>query len=89
MQDWLKTNAISILIAFTTLASTYALYGYRITQVEGRLNEVEQNEKERYEAISALATSMAVLAERSVAMQEDIKELKEDVGKLTNALGIR
>lgn len=36
MNSWLKENAVSIAIALTTLVSTYAIYGYRLSAVEAR-----------------------------------------------------
>lgn len=36
MTDWLQKNAVSIAIALTTLVSTYAVYGYRLSSVEAR-----------------------------------------------------
>lgn len=38
MNNWLKDNAISIAIALTTLVSTYAVYGYRLSNDEARLD---------------------------------------------------
>lgn len=38
MNDFLKNNAMSLVIAGLTLASTYAVYGYRLTALEDRQN---------------------------------------------------
>lgn len=42
MTDWLKENAISLLIGAITLISTFTFYGYRIDTLEKRADATDQ-----------------------------------------------
>lgn len=65
MSDWLQKNAVSIAIALTTLVSTYAVYGYRLSAVEARqdrqgtaISTLQQNNNDINVSLAKIQTSL-------------------------------
>lgn len=65
MNDWLTKNWHSLLIAFVTLMSTFALYGYRIDALEKR-NDIQD-------------AKIEVLADSNIQTQIDIAKIQKDI----------
>lgn len=77
MSDWLKSNAVSIAIALTTLISTYAVYGYRLGAVEARQDR-------QGTAITALQTSSNDTNVALARIQTDIEYIKAQLTQIAN-----
>ncbi len=77
MNDWLKSNAVSIAIALTTLVSTYAIYGYRIASLEAQVTETQATINTSDEVEVQIQISLAKL-------QTDMEYIKKAVDKLNN-----
>lgn len=75
MSDWLKTNAISIVIAVVTLVSTYAIYGYRLSAVESRQTSDEV-------AITALQVGNTNTLVSLARIETDIEYIKGQLSQL-------
>lgn len=80
MTDWIKNNIWAISISLITIVSTYAIYGYRITQLEARAQELETD----IEVIHEITTNLAVIKEKTENIEADIKEMKEDLKAISN-----
>lgn len=77
MQNWLKDNAASIIIAIVTLVSTYAVYGYRLASVE---QKVEANSAD----ISALQGNNTSILVSLARIQTDIEYIKAQLARIAN-----
>lgn len=76
MSDWLQKNAVSIAIALTTLISTYAVYGYRLSAVEARQDR-------QGTAISSLQDNNTKTLITLTAIQKDIEYIKVQLSKIS------
>lgn len=76
MNAWLKDNAISIAIALTTLVSTYAVYGYRLSNDEARLDR-------QGTAITALQTGDTDTQVALARIQTDIEYIKAQLTSIS------
>lgn len=77
MGGWIRQNGISIVIAVCTLVSTYAVYGYRLTAIE---DKVEQQELTISEIRSNNQNTQIAL----VKIQVDIEYIKIQLNKLVH-----
>lgn len=75
MSIWLRDNAISLVIAFATLISTYAIYGYR-------LSAVEQRQDRQASAIVALQSQQTDTLVALAHIQTDIDYIKLQLNKI-------
>lgn len=75
MNNWLKENAISIIIAAVTLISTYAVYGYRLQADEAQLNR-------QADAITALQQGDTTTQVALAKIQTDIEYIKEQLAQI-------
>ena len=75
MNDWIKANAVSIIIAVATLISTYSLYGYRIDQIQ---KEADENKA----AIQLLNTGQVTLQVQLAQIATDISYIKQSLDRL-------
>lgn len=76
MADWLKQNGWGLIIAGCTLASTFALYGYRIDRLE---TQVDANAM----AIAKLNDTNTSVQVALAKIQTDIEYIKVQVSKIT------
>lgn len=77
MNDWLKSNAVSIAIALITLVSTYAVYGYRLSAVESRQDR-------QGTAIAALQQQNTDTLIKLAQIQKDIDYIKVQIDKIVH-----
>lgn len=76
MNDWIKQNISSLAIAGVTLISTFALYGYRIDNLEKNLATTQ--------AQIASITTQQVQEQVSLAqIQVDLTYIKASLDRLT------
>lgn len=75
MNDWLQKNAISLIIAATTLVSTYAVYGYRLSALEARLDR-------QGTAIQTLQNTNTDTLVALARIQTDISYIKMQLNKI-------
>lgn len=75
MQNWLKDNGVSLLIALTTFASTYAVYGYRLGALEARVDR-------QGTAISAIQNTTVDTQISLAKIQTDIEYIKVQLNKI-------
>lgn len=76
MNDWIKQNISSLAIAAITLISTFALYGYRIDNLEKNLATTQ--------AQIASITTQQVQEQVSLAqIQVDLTYIKASLDRLT------
>jgi hypothetical protein len=75
MNDWLKNNLWSIIIAVVTMISTFSLYGYRITALE---KQTEQNAA----AIAVISTQQNVINVQLAQISTDIQYIKVNIDRL-------
>lgn len=73
--DFLKQNAVSLIIAAMTLTSTYAVYGYRLGAVEARLDR-------QGEAIVTLQSNMTQIQISLATIQSDIGYIKAQIDRV-------
>jgi hypothetical protein len=78
-QDWLVKNAWSLIIAIVTLVSTYAIYGYRVGELEAQAQEIDL----KLVAIQKLSEDVAVMNAHIINISSDVDEIKVDVKELT------
>lgn len=77
MNDWLKDNGLSLIIAAATLISTYAVYGYRIGAIEDRQDR-------QGTAISALQADNTQTLVALAKIQTDIDYIKTQLNKIVS-----
>lgn len=77
MNSWLKENAVSIAIALTTLVSTYAVYGYRLSAVEARQDR-------QGTAITTLQTGDTDTQVALARIQTDIEYIKAQLTSIAS-----
>lgn len=77
MQEWFKQNAWALIIAVTTIVSTFTLYGYRISALETRLDSTDGSVKSLQDTSVATQISLA-------RIQTDIEYIRKQVDKIAN-----
>lgn len=77
LNGFFKNNAISIAIAATTLISTYAVYGYRLSAVEARQDR-------QGDAIATLQSSNTDTLVALAKIQTDIDYIKGQLNQLVS-----
>lgn len=75
MNAWLKDNGVSLLIALTTFISTYAVYGYRLSALEARVDR-------QGTAISAIQNTTVDTQISLAKIQTDIEYIKIQLNKI-------
>lgn len=75
MNEWLKKNSWGLVIAGVTMASTFALYGYR-------LDAVEAQQDRQGTAITNIQDKSNDLNVALARIQTDIEYIKIQVGKI-------
>lgn len=75
--EWLKQNAWGFVIAGIAIASTFSLYGYRITALEARADHDEENISSMDEIITQLQITLAKL-------DTNVEYIKEKINKIGN-----
>lgn len=80
--DWLQKNIVSITIALIGIISTYAIYGYRIAQLEAEASEVETN----MAVIHQILQNVAVINTKVENITDDVAEIKTDVKDLNEKI---
>lgn len=80
--DWLLKNAWSLIIATITLISTYAIYGYRVTQLEAQAQETETD----MDVVHQILQNIAVINTKVEDINADIHEIKTDVKELNKKI---
>lgn len=80
--DWLQKNIVSITIALIGIISTYAIYGYRIAQVEALAQENATN----MEIVHEILKNIAVISTKMEAVEEDVGEIKQEVKELNEKI---
>lgn len=75
LTEWLQKNSWTLIIAGVTIASSYALYGYRITQLENRESAMETKFQQTQNAQQQDAITLAVI-------QKDIEYIKLQVNRI-------
>lgn len=76
MNYWLKSNGISLVVAIVTIISTYAVYGYRISALEARVDR-------QGTAITDIRNSTTETQISLAKIQTDIEYIKMTLDKLT------
>lgn len=77
MNDWLKNNIWSLIIAAATILSTFSLYGYRIDALEKRVDENRVS-------IQVLNTSQVNLQVQLAQIATDISYIKSSLDHIVN-----
>lgn len=75
MTNWIKDNGFSVLIAIITMVSTYAVYGYRLTALEARVDR-------QGTAIMGIQNTTVDTQISLARIQTDIEYIKVQVNKL-------
>lgn len=75
MNDWLKSNAWSLIIAGITVISTFTLYGYRIDDIEKQVDEQKA-------AITILNTQQVQLQVQLAQISTDISYIKASLDRV-------
>jgi hypothetical protein len=73
--DWIKGNAITILITLAGIVGTFTLYGYRIEALETR---VEENRSQ----IASLVTQQNLVNVQLAGIAADIQYIKLTIDRL-------
>ena len=64
------------------IVSTYAIYGYRIAQVEALAQETKSN----MEVVHEILQNIAVISTKMEAVEEDVGEIKQEVKELNEKI---
>lgn len=75
MNEWLKSNAWSLIIAGITLISTFSLYGYRIDDLDKQINEQKA-------AIAVLNTQQNAVNVQLAQIATDINYIKSSLDRV-------
>lgn len=75
MNDWLKNNAWSLIIACVTMVSTFTLYGYRI-------DALEKQSDENRTAIVSLSAQQNQINVQLAQISTDIQYIKVNIDRL-------
>jgi len=75
MNDWLKNNAWSLIIAAVTMVSTFTLYGYRIDALE---KTVDENRT----AIVTISQQQNTINVQLAQISTDIQYIKVNIDRL-------
>ncbi len=75
MNDWLKQNAWSLVIAGVTMVSTFTLYGYRLDNLEKQIAEDKA-------AIQLLTTGQVNVQVQLAQISTDISYIKSSLDRL-------
>lgn len=65
MSDWLSKNAWALIIAGITMVSSYAIYGYRIDDLDKR--------------VTANATAISTLSDNNLQVQVSLAKIQTDI----------
>lgn len=76
MNEWIKNNAWSLIIAAATIVSTYTLYGYRLDSLEKDVNENKAS-------ITILNTQQIQVQVQLAQIATDISYIKASVDRIT------
>lgn len=77
MNEWLSKNGWAVGIAIAALVSNYAIYGYRINELDGRVIT-------NTAAISALNTQQVQTQVSLASIQVDLTYIKASVDRALN-----
>ncbi len=75
MSEWLQKNGISMVIALVTVISTYAVYGYRLSALEIKVDGQQESLQEMQ---SRSVDTQVALAK----IQTDIEYIKIQLNKI-------
>lgn len=78
--DWFKKNAWVLIVTAAGIVSSYAVYGYKISQLEQQVNF---NQQQIHVLQSSNTDQLITLAE----IKKDLEYMKVEISKISRAVG--
>ncbi len=82
MNDWLKNNLWSIIIAVVTMVSTFTLYGYRIDALEKQVDENRTAIVALSQQQNTINVQLAQISTTLSGQAVDIQYIKANIDRL-------
>ncbi len=83
MNDWIKSNGISIVIALITFVSTYSVLGYRVTAIEARQDRQGATISAIQTQVTGLANDISGIRAQLNAIDSNVNYIRSRIDRVT------